>query len=169
MNEEEDDEDGQVERNEEEEEELRRRRLRHQQIREAREREKRLNGLFLNYTVLDQTVASTMRKYGLQTGTFPTVNGSTAIDPEVLELFSEAAQIKLASMIRDLIQISRFNNSMSFVNKKVMPRDTLEVQAFNAKVDPNQPPSPYQQHPYRPTQSYYPNGITHHQQQQNAD
>ncbi len=100
-------------------------------VRENKETLRRLQKMFLSYKPLDAMVSSEMRKYGIRH------SGSdvTFVDPEVLMLFSEAAKLRLSQIIRELIQINRANNSTSFVQKKLMPRDILEVQTYNCKED----------------------------------
>ncbi|TNV72305.1 hypothetical protein FGO68_gene12717 [Halteria grandinella] len=59
---------------------------------------------------------------------------------------SKGFEMKYTEMIRQLINISRSQNALSFVNKKFMPRDVIEVHAANAHVvvkdHPFPPPLP---------------------------
>ncbi len=114
-------------------EETLRRYQRAQRLRENKEKLRRLNKMFLSFKPLDSLVASEMRKYGLR----PSGGEVSFADPEVLMLFSEAAKLRLSQVIRELIQINRANNAMSFVHKKLMPRDIIEVQAFNCREEVN--------------------------------
>ena len=58
-----------------------------------------MQSLFLNHKILEETLKSTMQKYGLQ-----------GMDPEVMVIISEAMKNKFAEIIKDLIKIHRAQN-----------------------------------------------------------
>lgn len=58
--------------------------------RETRARQRKLEAMFMNYEVLDQVVASTMKKFGLRSNS----PGPTTVDPEILLVLSEGMKIK---------------------------------------------------------------------------
>lgn len=78
-------------------------------MQEMSEREKELKQqqMFLYGKILEEMVHTTRAKYGLK-----------SIDPEVLDMISEAAKHKYTSLITDLIETSRCNNSTSYLSQK---------------------------------------------------
>jgi len=105
-----------------------------------------LKNMFLYHPVLNQIIESTMRKYGLKNSG----NEFGCVDPEVFVILSKGFEMKYTDMIRQLINISRSQNALSFVNKKFMPRDVIEVHASNAHVVVKDHPFP------APPQSAFP-------------
>ena len=72
-----------------------------------------------------------MTKYGLRSLT--TEESPSVVDPDILLFISDAAQQYYSGIIRELISVSRAQHFTTFINKKILPRDTLEVQTFNCK------------------------------------
>jgi hypothetical protein len=109
---------------------------------EKRERKRlseSLKNMFLNYPVLNQIIESTMRKYGLRNSG----NEFACVDPEILLMLNKAAEIRYTKIIRDLIEISRSQHALQFINKKVLPRDTVDVNFLNSKIEYKEFPVPH--------------------------
>jgi len=74
-----------------------------------------------------------MIKYGLHLRPTYTPDQPRA-DPDALLLLSDACKLRMEWIIRELIKINRGVNALQFVSyKRVIPRDTIEIQTFNPK------------------------------------